>query len=200
VSRRNIMSEREEWNKRYSAGVEARSEPDPLLISAYEQYIDPLLARQGRALDLAGGVGRHAIWLAQRGWDVDLLDVSEQGIEIARQRAQEAGVEVHFLQQDLTQGLPEKTYDLILDFFYLERSLFLEIPKALKPEGILVFKTYTQLHPVLTHGQGPKHPMHLLAPNELLHAFEAFDVLYYRETVKDKGVAELVARKPEEQS
>jgi tellurite methyltransferase len=194
------MSEREQWNKRYSAGVEARSEPDPLLLSAYEQYIEPLLAKPGHALDIAGGVGRHAIWLAQRGWEVDLIDVSEQGIEIASRRAQETGVEVRFFQQDLTRGLPDQTYDLILDFFYLERALFGEIPKALKPEGILVFKTYTRLHPILTHGQGPKHPMHLLEQNELLHAFEAFDVLYYRETVKDKGVAELVARKPKEQS
>jgi hypothetical protein len=58
---------------------------------------------------------------------------------------------------------------------------------------LLVFKTYTREQ--LKLGGGPSHPMHLLEPNELLRAFGDMRVLHYRETVKDKAVAELVARK-----
>ena len=64
---------------------------------------------------------------------------------------------------------------------------------ALKSGGILVYKTYTREQ--LTLGGGPSHPMHLLESNELLRAFGSLRVLHYHESIRDKAVAELVARK-----
>jgi tellurite methyltransferase len=185
------MGEREDWNARYKTGSHGNSEPDPLLVFAFQEYLE----QPARALDLAGGLGRHAIWLAEREWSVDLVDVSEVGLEIVRERAAERGVTIHTVQHDLTQGIPGGEYDLVLDFFYLERALLPGIPRLLKPNGVLVFKTYTERHSLLSQGGGPKHPMHLLKSNELLREFSDLEVLYYRETVKEKGVAEMVARK-----
>jgi len=64
---------------------------------------------------------------------------------------------------------------------------------AIKPGGILIYKTYTTEQK--NFPGGPSHPMFLLEPNELLHAFRSLRVLRYHETIQEKGVAELVARK-----
>lgn len=187
------MGEREEWNERYASGSHASAEPDAFFLQAYEECVAPLFPQGGRALDIAGGVGRHAIWLAQRGWDVTLVDVSEEGLRIARERAGQ--LPVRYVQHDLTRGLPDGKFELVLDFFYLERGLFPGMREALSSGGLLLFKTYTREHPRLSGGKGPTHPMHLLESGELLHEFSTMQTLFYRETVRDKGLAELVARK-----
>jgi 2-polyprenyl-3-methyl-5-hydroxy-6-metoxy-1,4-benzoquinol methylase len=73
------IDEKTSWNKRYSEGSHSSLEPDPLLLRAYEEFLPSHAA--GTALDVAGGVGRHALWLAERGWKVKLLDVSEVGAD-----------------------------------------------------------------------------------------------------------------------
>jgi hypothetical protein len=78
-------------------------------------------------------------------------------------------------------------------FFYLERKLFPTLLKALKPGGLLIYKTYTVDQ--LRFPGGPRHPLHLLKHNELLRAFRGLRVLHYREMVKDKGVAEFIGLK-----
>jgi tellurite methyltransferase len=185
---------RVEWGRRYREGTHSSLKPDPFLVEAYEEFVAPTFPNGGRALDLAGGVGRHAIYLAERGWQVTLVDVAAEAIELAKSEAERRGVRIEALQADLSEWqLPESSFDLVLNLFYLERSLFSQIETALKPGGILVFKTYTREQ--LKLGGGPSHPMHLLEPNELLRAFGGMRVLHYHETLKDKAVAELVARK-----
>jgi tellurite methyltransferase len=68
-----------------------------------------------------------------------------------------------------------------------------QIADALRPGGILIYKTYTREQ--LKMVGGPTHPMHLLEPNELQGAFSQLRILHYVETIEDKAVAELVARK-----
>ncbi len=190
-------AERDLWNRKFSEGSHLSLEPDPLLIQAYSDYIDPLLQNsRKRALDVAGGVGRHAIYLAERGWQVTLIDVSDVGVERAKQSARQLGLEIEFCSRDLSAGeLGTEKYDLVIVFFYLQRELFPALMRALRPGGLLIYKTYTSEHPQLSGGGGPTHPMHLLAPNELLRAFSAMRILQYRELVSGKGVAELVAQK-----
>ncbi len=57
-----------DWDCRYSEGSHHSLTPDPFLVSAYEQFVAPNVKYVGRALDIAGGVGRHALYLAERGW------------------------------------------------------------------------------------------------------------------------------------
>ena len=199
-----MTDDRQTWNSKYAEGSHASLTPDPFLIEAYENYVAPLMGEGGsggRALDVAGGVGRHSIWLARRDWRVTLVDISDEGICIARSNAVSAKVEIDFELQDV-KNLWDVTgsaqFDLILVFFYLERELFPAFIKMLKPGGIILYKTYTVEQLKLRPGKGPSHPMHLLKPNELLRAFSSLKILSYRETVKDRGVAELVARKSPE--
>ena len=185
---------RVEWDRRYREGSHASLTPDPFLLSAYEEFIAPAFPHGGHALDLAAGVGRHAIYLAERGWQVTLVDVSPQALALAQTEAKARGVSIACRAEDLTEWpLPASAFDLVLNLLYLERGLFAQIEHALKPGGILVFKTYTREQ--LRLGGGPTHPMHLLESNELLRAFSSLQILHYHESVRDKAVAELVARK-----
>lgn len=187
--------ERKRWNQKY---LEARTAsgmvPDPFLVSAFSEYIRPLFPCGGRALDLAGGAGRHGIWLAQRGWEVTLIDISETGVEQARQNAGPLATQIHFVVDDLTRYKASQTpFDVVMTFFYLERSIFSEILESLRPGGLLVYKTYTLEQTRI--GGSPKNPKHLLKPNELRELTEGLHVLHYREEITDKATGELVARK-----
>jgi tellurite methyltransferase len=187
------------WNAKYAEGSHASLTPDPFLVEAYENYVSPLRKGEtGHALDLAGGVGRHAIWLAKRGWKVTLTDISDQAIAIATRNAESAGVELDLRianARDFFAQSESSLFDLILVFFFLERDIFPVLVQHLKPGGVLFYKTYTAEQPKLRPGQGPTHSMHLLERNELLNVFSNLEILFYRETTKDRGIAELVARK-----
>jgi tellurite methyltransferase len=183
-----------EWDRRHAEGSHDSLTPDPFLVSAYEQFVAPNVKYVGRALDLAGGMGRHALYLAQRGWLVTLMDISVVALKQARRRAEEQDLHVVTEAIDLSEAqLPQAAFDLILVFFYLERSLFPQIAQALRPGGILIYKTYTREQ--LKLSGGPTHPMHLLEAGELRAAFSELRILHYDETMRDKAVAELVARK-----
>jgi SAM-dependent methyltransferase len=188
-------AERTAWDRRYRQGSHSSREPDPFLVFAYEEFVAPLFGRPGTALDLAGGVGRHTIFLAQRGWQVTLTDISAVGIQRARKAAEKVDTRINFVVGDAREFAAKQDYDLILVFFYLERELFPRLAQALRPGGLVIYKTYTREHKKFS-SKGPSHPMYFLDPNELLRAFSTFHVLHYHETVREKGIAELVAQKP----
>jgi SAM-dependent methyltransferase len=184
--------ERERWNQRYRENPEAWLEPDPFLPLAFSKYIQPLFPQGGSALDLAGGAGRHSIWLAKRGWNITLIDVSETGVALARQNAGPLAAHIHFEVDDLTSFRAAQTqFDLVMGFFYLERAVFPEILKAVRPGGLLVYKTCTVEQFKLPGG--PKDRAHLLVPGELLRLAGGLKVLHYRETLAERATAEVVA-------
>lgn len=187
-------NEGEIWDRKYSEGSQGLSDPDPLLPFAYREYIQPLFPSGGTALDVAGGVGRHSIFMARQGWRVTLADISEVGIAQARKNAGRLGELVTYQVTDLTTAPWEMSrYDVLMTFFYLERAVFRQLYEAIRPGGLLIYKTYTSLAPKF--GKGPRHPMHLLQENELLQAFSGMTVLHYSETIRERATAELVARK-----
>jgi SAM-dependent methyltransferase len=188
------QDDRTRWDQRYREGSHTSLEPDPFLVGAASEFIEPLFPHAGTALDIAGGAGRHAIWLAARGWQVTILDFSEAALAKARANAANHRDKIEFQLTDLTMFKASSTYDLVLAFFYLQREIFPALLESLRPGGLLVYKTYTRLQPKF--GGGPTHPMYLLEENELLGAFPGLSILYYQETVRDRGVAELIGRKP----
>jgi len=151
-----------------------------------------------RALDLACGSARAAVFLALEGWDAEGWDVDPSALERARAFACRQAVEVRFRQLDLEAGPlpdPEPPFDLIVVVRYLHRPLFPWIERALAPGGVLVYETFRD-------GQQrfgpPRREQHLLRPGELLTALPSLVVERYEETAD--GVpplfARLVARKP----
>ena len=153
---------------------------------------------KGRALDLACGGGRNAIFLAQNAYDVDAVDRSLEALEEGRKLALDAGECVNFIETDLENyKLPEERYDLIINFNYLERVLVPKMTAALKPGGMLLFETFTldqkRFGP-------PGNEAYLLRKGELKELFKGLDVLYFWEGVlaereKKKAVARLLAIK-----
>jgi tellurite methyltransferase len=210
-------NERERWNQKYqeAPGASAATAPDPFLVRAFSEYILPLFPQGGSALDLAGGAGRHSIWLAEQGWELTLIDISATGVEQARQNAGPLASHIHFVVDDLTHFKAAQTqfeagFEVVVAFFYLERRIFSEMLKAVRPGGLLVYKTYTVAQAKLAGG--PKNPEYLLEPGELLQLCNAYGgvtggdtrlstsgnglrVLHYSEETAEKATAELVARK-----
>ena len=180
------------WDTKY--GTEAYifgKEP----VAFLREHIDVL--PKGKALDVAMGEGRNAVFLAKNGFTVDGCDISETAIKKALELAKEMQVYIHAFTADLeTYRLPENRYDVISCFYYLQRDLFAQMKAALKPGGMIIYETYTTEN--LERGfDGPKNKDYLLQPNELLNAFKDLRIIYYREMVVDgkKAVASLIARK-----
>jgi tellurite methyltransferase len=132
----------------------------------------------GRALDIAAGKGRNALYLAERDFEVVAVDISKVALDVARRHAEQTHLKVDFQQLDLEQSFPEGEYDLILNINYLQRSLILKIKAALRIGGHVIFETYSIDQQGIGH---PKNPNYLLAHNELLDHFRDFRVFYYRE-------------------
>jgi tellurite methyltransferase len=178
-SRSHSDNERERWNRKYREAPSKWLEPDPFLPAAFSKYILPLFPEGGSALDLAGGAGRHAIWLAKQKqrWEVTLIDISETGVEQARQNAEPLATHIRFVVDDLTHFKASQTqFDVVLAFFYLDRQIFSEILNAMRPGGLLVYKTHTMPPASLTGG--PKNPEYLLKPGELLEQAQGLRVLH----------------------
>lgn len=128
---------RSHWNRRHT---ERLSEPAPSAgpSSALTSAVD-LLPTTGRALDVAGGTGRHALWLAARGLDVTLVDVSDTACAEATRRAVDAGVGLDVVRAELgADPLPAGPWDLIVVSYWLDREVWTALPGELAPDGVLV--------------------------------------------------------------
>ena len=95
-------ADRERWDARYR-GHEPSVRPSSFLTG-----LEAILPPAGRALDVAGGAGRNALWLAARGLDVTLADLSGTALEIARGRAEAEGLPLHLLPIDLESLAAER--------------------------------------------------------------------------------------------
>ena len=188
--------EGERWNEKYRSHPENWIEPDGFLLWAFRKFIQSAFPNGGRALDFAGGAGRHALWLAQQGWDVTLIDISETGVELARQKTGPLTPHVHLVVDDLTHfQAPQTRFDVVMVFYYLDRLIVPELARALRPGGLLLYKTYTLEQ--LKLGRGPSDPSRLLALGELKRMMSGLQILWDREVLNEKATAEVIARKQE---
>jgi len=185
------------WDQRYaSLPVDARTQPTPFI-----DTILPRLPDKGRALDVAAGAGRHAIALARHGLLVDAVDISGQGLHLARQRAVAAGLQpgrhIRFIVADLERPwLPAGQYEVILVSFFLYRPLLPLLKARLSPGGWLAYETFTTAQEISPMNH-PIRPEVLLRPGELRQTFADFDLLFYAEGLhNDRATAQLLARKP----
>ena len=123
------------WDERYRAESAHDPVPSPLLVEAASE-LPP-----GRALDLACGTGRNALWLAQRGWRVTAVDGSPAAIESLRRRAAQEGLTVDAQGVDLEKTdftIQPAHWDLIAICYYLQRDLFEPCKRGLIPGGVMV--------------------------------------------------------------
>ena len=176
-----------EWDERYAGS-------DLVWSAGPNQWVEAAAGhlRPGRALDVAAGEGRNAIWLAERGWDVVATDFSPVAVDRMRAlAARRLGDDVGRLTarvSDATHAHPEQhaAFDLVIvSYLQLvpgERSLALaEAARAVAPGGVLVVTAHDSRNLAEGYG-GPQHP----------------DVLYGPEdVVADIGASGLVAQRAE---
>jgi tellurite methyltransferase len=170
------IGDRIRWDKQHES-KRGSAEASGFLAEIFAAEAWPM--PRGRALDIACGKGRNALFLAERGFDVVAIDISPVALEEGMRRAAEKNLAIIWQQADLEQiQLNEAVYDLVVNFNYLQRSLVPQIKIALKPGGYVIFDTYLIDQPAIGH---PKNPAYLLEHNELLNSFRDFRALYYRE-------------------
>jgi len=134
--------DRVRWDSVYKQrSHEPYPDPDPLLL----QYTPPANPDERlMALDLAGGLGQNALWLASQGYIVDLMDVSRVALQRARAEMAIRNLRnVNLLQVDVDDiQLDEASYDLVIVTRYLKRDLFPRIKNSVKPRGRVIYDTF----------------------------------------------------------
>lgn len=183
--------DRKKWDARYS-GEEAEEKGASSLLAD----VADLLPASGRALDLAGGAGRNAVWLAERGLDVTIADISPVGLDLAMERALAVGVNLTLREIDLERdALPAGPWNVVSILYYLQRDLFARVADILAPEGLFLFAhaTHTNLE---RNERPPAH--HLLEDGELAGLIRGLEVIRYEEGWTEEGrhEARLVAKAP----
>ena len=186
-----------DWDQRFSDGeYPQETEPSAML----RRYVDALPT--GRALDIAAGTGRNAVFLADQGYRIDALDGSRVGLEITRERAAErnAAARLELIQADIpSYEFPIETYDLVTISFYRAVDRFPDIKEALADGGVL----YVEHHLRTTEpiDSGPSGDRCRFSANELLRSMLDLTVLGYDERIETRSdgrtaaIARVMARK-----
>jgi len=180
------------WNNRYQElSYLALREPRSLLLEASQW-----LPEEGLALDLAMGLGHNSAFLLRKGFKVMGVDISW----IALIQAKSLYPEIMAVCADLECfSLPANTFDVILNFYFLQRSIWDHVRSWLKPQGLILIETMTREMKAIKPEIDDRF---LLSPNELKETFSDFEILLYHEGWRDRegehprAVASLVARKP----
>ena len=142
-------------------------------------------------------MGASSLFLAESGLHVIALDISLVALRLAKQRAGARSLPLEAVVYNLSNPwLPPETFEVILNFHFLERATFPVFRQALKPGGLLFFETFQKAEDDLLV------PEYYLEPGELLAAFVDFDIIYWAESVlpateshPQRAMAQLVARK-----
>ena len=160
------------WNRRYADREFVwTSKPNRFLVA------EAAALPAGRALDVACGEGRNAVWLAERGWRVTGVDFSRVGLEKARALARARGVRAQWVAADLLDYTPEpQAFDLVL-VFYLQvpaaerRPIVRAAAGAVAPGGVFLLVGHDRSN--LEHGHGgPQDPAVLYTPGDVVADLE----------------------------
>jgi len=190
-----VREDRKRWDEKYREKESNLKREASTILKKYFRLLP-----KGRALDIAAGEGRNAIFLAERGFDVEAVDISKVALTRARKLAQARGVKIRTISADLdTYPILKEVFDLIIDFYFFDRRLFPRIKRGLKKGGMVVCETYL-VDQKPCGLRDPVNPKYLLKPNELLRLFRDFRILFYREGVfreggSRKAIASLIAEK-----
>jgi 2-polyprenyl-3-methyl-5-hydroxy-6-metoxy-1,4-benzoquinol methylase len=155
------------------------------------------LLPKGKALDLAMGEGRNALYMASQGFDVEGVDKNEEAVKTCLSSAKARGLKLIVRTVDLEKyQIHPVHYDLIICFYYLQRNLIPQIRRALKPGGMVMYETFL-IDNHLQFGH-PKHREYCFEHNELLNFFRDFRVLFYHEgMIEGRTIAaQIIAQKP----
>ncbi len=165
------LEDKIKWDKKYKEKPKLLEPREPsLFVKKYCQ-----VAGGKEALDLACGVGRNALFLEDRGFLVDAIDISKVALNILKDRSKGT---INIIEADLDSFTPSKNYDLIIKCNFLDRDLIERTKKNLKSGGVYIVETYIEDK---ANEKKDSNPAFLLKKDELLKIFkDGFEVLEYK--------------------
>jgi tellurite methyltransferase len=189
-------AERDKWDARYRDGAYSeRAHPSTLLADWLHRL------PRGRALDVACGAGRNALFLAAAGYAVDAVDISSAGLERGRATAAERCLEVSWHCADLEERpeeLPPGPYDLVVWVRYVNAALWPAVLSRLAPAGHVLVEQHLATHVEVV---GPKSAAYRLVAGALARAAASLVTVYEHEGLvvdpdgRTAAVAQLIARR-----
>jgi len=173
-----------QWDQKYarSTFIYGKS-PAPFLAENYH-YI-PF---QSSVLDMGMGEGRNAVFMAQKGYNVTGVDLSSVAVKKSYLLAQEFGVKIKGVVASLKDyKIPPSSFDAIICFYWVDRSMVDKIKNWLKPGGILIYEAYTiREKEKLKSRKGILNADHYLKEQELFKLFPGMRILKYEEPLHEK--------------
>ncbi|MDT8321130.1 MAG: methyltransferase domain-containing protein [Xanthomonadales bacterium] len=186
-------SDRKKWDERYQKGAYAeRTHPSPLL----QAWVDRI--PRGRALDVACGAGRNALFLATEGFEVDAVDISAEALQRGRQLAEQSGLKVNWIRHDLDEPLSvDPGYVLIVVTRYVNLPLIRQLTGSVEPGGFLICEEHLRSD---ANVGGPTNPAFRVVPGSLKTAAGDLRIRFFDEGVlndpdgRPMALARLVAQ------
>ncbi len=189
------VDQRERWNKTLSS-------PNPVFNTEPNRFLAEAIKgrKPGKAVDIGLGQGRNSIYLAQQGWEVTGVDISDEGMRLARERAAKLGVKLHTVLQSADDyDFGRDQWDLIIGLFMHEifSNQAERVKAGLKPGGLVVVEAFhDDFSKTVNRQLGYKN-------NELLRAFDGLRIVHYEDRVgpadwnsgKDAPIVRFIARK-----
>ena len=178
------------WDGIYAQADEP-GDPADFVVAAAEL----LPSGAATAADLAGGLGGTALWLAERGLQTTLVEVSNRALTVAGAEADRRGVELELVRHDLEAGQSlDRTWDVVVVSNFLHRPLLAGMVSLLRPGGLALVRIATVTN--LERHERPSRRF-LVEPGELADLCRGLDVESYAEDwFNDRHEARLIARRP----
>jgi tellurite methyltransferase len=180
------------WDKLYSKETYVYGKKPAKFLAENYQY----LPENAKVLDMGMGEGRNAVFLALKGHNVTGVDQSVIGVKKARMLAREFGVRFNAVVSKMEEFVAGPgSFDAIICFYFVDRSLNEKINKWLKPNGILIYEAHTKKQKSLP-GNENYEDQFLLGEGELLKIFPGFKVLKFEEPLhKDEFTSSIILQK-----
>lgn len=177
--------------------VSARGIPNRAMNQKPEDFIvhfQDRIPAGAEVLDVGCGTGRHALFLARAGCSVVAMDRSVEHLKTIERIAADEQLTLRAVQADVeSMSLLPGHLDVIVNTLFLYRPLFAQYSRALRPGGLLFFRTFTSDQMDVLGHQRPRREF-LLEPGELRTAFPTLDLVYYDESITEgRAMATLVA-------
>ena len=166
-----------QWDTKYSKSDYVFGKTPAKFLRSNFDYIK----RGSKVLDMGMGEGRNAVFLARQGYNVTGVDISSVAVKKSRLLAKEFGVRVNAIVASLTKyKIPKESFDAIICFYYVERTLHKKMIEWLKPGGVLIYEAHTT-NQLSIKGQEHYSKKYLLDPGELINLFPNMTILKYEE-------------------
>ena len=178
-------SDRDKWNKRYAEDSYRKGNPVTLL----ENWIEHI--PRGKAIDIACGSGRNALFMAQAGFDVDAIDISSEGLKKAYDNARKQGLNINWIEYDLERPYNFDTdYQLIVVMWYVNLPLISRLCDCMAPGAYLICEEHMLSDCDVA---GPRNPDFRVAPGQLREMVSGLDILLYEESIEANNDGEQIA-------